>query len=195
MEIKSPDFILEAPNFFSESECLEYIDYYKNMESSGFTVNRIQSMNKQSHEISDEQLFFNNSTILKISCGGLTQKFLNKFWEIIYPIYAQKFSIIKGSASHKIYNIKIQKTNPGEGYHTWHFETDSKVLSDRLLFFILYLNTVESGGETEFLYYKKRVTAETGKLLLCPASFTHTHRGNPPLSGEKYILTGWVEYD
>jgi len=34
-----------------------------------------------------------------------------------------------------------------------------------------------------------------GKLLMCPGYFTHTHRGNPPLNEDKYILTGWVEYD
>jgi hypothetical protein len=27
-----------------------------------------------------------------------------------------------------------------------------------------------------------------------PSGYTHTHRGNPPLSGEKIILTGWLEF-
>jgi len=26
------------------------------------------------------------------------------------------------------------------------------------------------------------------------AAFTHTHRGNPPLSNAKYIVTGWTEF-
>ena len=26
-----------------------------------------------------------------------------------------------------------------------------------------------------------------------PAHWTHIHRGNPPLSGEKYIATSWIE--
>lgn len=63
-----------------------------------------------------------------------------------------------------------------------------------MLSYILYLNDVEEGGETEFLYYGKRIKPTAGTLLLWPAGFTHVHRGNPPLSGEKYILTGWVEY-
>ena len=24
--------------------------------------------------------------------------------------------------------------------------------------------------------------------------FTHTHRGNPPLTADKYIITTWVEF-
>ena len=66
--------------------------------------------------------------------------------------------------------------------------------SIRILNFLCYLNTVDEGGETELLYYPKRIKAEAGKLLLMPAGYTHTHRGNPPLSNDKYILTGWVEY-
>jgi hypothetical protein len=59
--------------------------------------------------------------------------------------------------------------------------------------FILYLNDIDEGGETEFLYYPKRVKAKQGRLILWPAGFTHTHRGNPPLSNTKYVMTGWIE--
>jgi len=32
------------------------------------------------------------------------------------------------------------------------------------------------------------------KTLKEDDAFTHTHRGNPPLSNTKYIMTGWLEY-
>ncbi len=79
-------------------------------------------------------------------------------------------------------------------YHVWHNEDDTPQNMRRVATFILYLNDVEEGGETEFLYYPKRVKAKTGRFILWPAGFTHTHRGNPPISNTKYIVTGWVEY-
>ena len=55
-----------------------------------------------------------------------------------------------------------------------------------------YLNDVQEGGETEFLYQKTRFKPKRNMGLLWPGSFTHTHRGNPPLSETKYVLTGWI---
>ena len=53
------------------------------------------------------------------------------------------------------------------------------------------INDVEEGGETEFLHQHVRFTPKRGTVVFWPAAFTHQHRGNPPLKGTKYILTGW----
>ena len=93
-----------------------------------------------------------------------------------------------------MYDMRIQKTSPGQAYHTWHCENAGKERRDSMLLFSLFLNDVEEGGETEFLYLKKRIKPKKDRLLIFPAGFTHTHRGNQPISGDKYILTGWLEY-
>ena len=89
---------------------------------------------------------------------------------------------------------KLQKTEKGQGYHVWHCEKNSGRNNNRVLSWILYLNDVEEGGETEFIHYSKRFKPMKGSLLVFPAHFTHVHRGNPPLSGTKYIATGWHQY-
>jgi hypothetical protein len=33
---------------------------------------------------------------------------------------------------------------------------------------------------------------KTGSLLIAPTAFTHTHRGNRPEGGDKYIATSWI---
>ena len=55
----------------------------------------------------------------------------------------------------------------------------------------LYLNDNFDGGETEFLYQNRREEAREGDVLIFPAGFTHTHRGNPPIGGTKYLITSW----
>ncbi len=84
------------------------------------------------------------------------------------------------------------------GYPHWHSEIYPQRGSidalQRVLFWICYLNHVESGGETEFAYQRLLVEPRCGRMVIAPAGFTHTHRGNPPLSGPKYILSSWLVY-
>ena len=85
----------------------------------------------------------------------------------------------------------LQKTEPTEGYHDFHYENGGWDESNRCLAWMIYLNDVEEGGETEFLYQKLRIKPQRNMALIWPASFTHMHRGLTPLSSTKYILTGW----
>jgi hypothetical protein len=34
-----------------------------------------------------------------------------------------------------------------------------------------------------------------GTVIIAPAGFTHTHRGNIPLSGDKYVTTSWLLFN
>ena len=104
--------------------------------------------------------------------------------------YSNLFSSLRGIALRST-RMKLQKTKKGGGYHSWHFEQADLASAERVLTWSIYLNDVEEGGETEFLYQSKRIKSRKGKILIFPSSFTHTHRGNPPLSGNKYLLTGW----
>ena len=110
-------------------------------------------------------------------------------------LYSKEYSMLNTMESHIIAEAKLQKTIEGEGYHIWHSE-DMGLNSQRsrLLAFSLCLNDDYEGGETEFLYQKRRIKPKKDRLLIWPAQFTHTHRGNTVLKGTKYILTGWVEF-
>ena len=91
--------------------------------------------------------------------------------------------------------IKVQKTEPQGGYHIWHYEVDALTDVTRSLVWMIYLNNVPKGeGETEFLWQGLRVQPKKGTLLIWPAQFTHTHRGNPVYNCTKYVATGWIEY-
>jgi len=86
---------------------------------------------------------------------------------------------------------KVQKTPAGGGYHVWHDENSGVAHATRVAVWMVYLNDDYEGGETEFLYYKRRIQPKKGTLLIWPAGLTHAHRGGLVLSGNKYVVTGW----
>jgi len=116
-------------------------------------------------------------------------KCLNEF---IIPLYNRQYSFNSGQFNLEIVDFKVQKTNPSEGYHMWHYENSQYDFINRLLVYTAYLNDVKKGGETEFLHQAYRAKPKQGTIIIFPASFTHLHRGNPPLSGSKYLITGWI---
>ena len=122
-------------------------------------------------------------------CDEINIQLYNK---LLLP-YLEDFSTLHRHAGEYLNgSVILQKTEPGGGYHTWHCENDSWTFKDRMFVWMIYLNDVEDGGETEFLYQKIRFKPKFNMGLLWPGGFTHTHRGNPPFSGNKYILTGWI---
>ena len=110
---------------------------------------------------------------------------------------SSKYSILRANGNIRASTMKMQRTGPGGGYHVWHGEQGPGRDANRVVVYMLYLNSLDGeGGETEFLYQKMRIKPEENLMLVWPAAYTHAHRGNPVL-GEthKYIVTGWFYYD
>jgi hypothetical protein len=106
--------------------------------------------------------------------------------------YLNEFPILKDQGDDWTSGTTIlQKTCVREGFHAFHCENLAWDTKYRALTWMIYLNDVEEGGETEFLYQSKRIKPVKNKALIWPGGFTHLHRGLPPMKGEKYILTGW----
>ncbi len=94
-------------------------------------------------------------------------------------------------------NINLQRYTADQGgYPYWHCELYPKDRNceplHRHLLWTIYLNDGFAEGETDFLYQQLRIAPRTGSLLIAPAGFTHTHRGNRPRGADKYIATSWV---
>ena len=93
--------------------------------------------------------------------------------------------------------INLQRYPAGEGgYPYWHCElfpkgADAEPLHRHVLW-TLYLNDGFEAGETEFFHQQRKIAPRTGSLLIAPTAFTHTHRGNRPVGGDKYIATSWI---
>lgn len=134
---------------------------------------------------------------------------INKFDQTLYhEISLTLNSYFEGSKHKKVApllkNISdngyhIQKYESNSGYYNYHedemIEYTGNTVKKRVLTFIWYLNTVEQGGETEFFNGRIKIKPEKGKLLVFPSTWTYMHKGNIPVSNDKYIVTGWVWSD
>jgi hypothetical protein len=186
------NFIGVYDNYIPKVECNKVIKLYEDQNKFHKTFNRRFYEKASMLHKKDKQYFANGSNI-------------DVWWEDLKPIIFNFDLALKHyfehTGVHDLYDntpfhfttLKIQKTLPTEGYHSWHIEHAKGFDSEpRALVFSIYLNDVEEGGETEFLHFSKRVKPKTGRIVIWPAGFPYLHRGNPPLSGEKYILTSWM---
>jgi len=199
MNITHKDFIGYYRDVFPEGYCQHLISEFDALESKGVGSSRQQNNDALKHEKDDHQIFLNAKSVdfgkfkerssVDIFFDGLQQ---------CYENYSNTYSVLKSNGNIRGTTMKMQKTSAGGGYHVWHSEQGSGNSANRVLVYMLYLNTLPEGGngETEFLYQHERVKPEEGLMLFWPAAYTHAHRGNPVYSKEsKYIVTGWFYYD
>jgi len=192
MEEKYLDFIGMYSNVFPDGFCNHLICEFERLLSSGSCGNRQDSegtrkhykqdyfyfLNVKNHVLSD----FNDKNTQNIFLDGLQKCFEN---------YISEYDILK-DVDLKCTSIKMQKTDPGAGYHVWHSEQGNGSDSARCLVYSAYLNGVDDAGETEFLYQRLRIPPKENTMIIWPAAFTHTHRGNVVHGNKsKYIITGW----
>lgn len=186
------DFIGCYRNAMPSELCDRMVEAFEVSDSAGLTYNRRRE--NRTKDFAEDDALGTLGNLMAFS-AHLNAEFTKNLWSA-YRIYADRYEVALTAASdeHSVYEIKLQRTRPGQGYHKWHYEAASRAASVRLLAYTVYLNDVVEGGETEFLYYHRRVRPEKGMVCIFPAAFTHLHRGNPPLVGDKYIATGWFEF-
>ena len=202
MEVSYNNFIGIYDNVYPSEFCPHLINSfeYREKTSAGSVRSRQELEEIPKHVKDDETLTFNlnvpdscfpqfnNDSCFRVFFDGL---------QFCFDEYVSKFTILK---KHQLIgaDMKMQRTAPGGGYHQWHYESTGGLFKNRVLTYRLYANRLssEQGGETEFLYQKLRIPPVENKLIIWPADYTHTHRGNMVLGDSyKYIVTGWFTYN
>ena len=131
---------------------------------------------------------FDNSNICKLLLKEIEKNVKNyiKHLNKNNIIYIANFNELK------LEKMIIQKYDKSEIINKYKDElvdnNTSKEISQ--LIFLLYLNDVEEGGETEFLQGEYIVKPEVGKMVIFPSCWTFPHSGKIPISSDKYILIG-----
>ena len=156
-------------------------------------------------DLIDRQVITDGNAVDRILASGLVDRQLTV--DAFYPAlakeinedvinnafrhYCKDFPYLAGRGNWLSGTLLLQQTSPTQGFHSWHCENSGWHDASRWVAWMVYLNDVEEGGETEFLYQSLRIKPKKGMAVIWPGTYTHLHRGNPPLKGDKYILTGW----
>jgi hypothetical protein len=188
------NFIGVYDNYITQEDCNKAIRLFDDENEFNKTVNRIGAENVSILMKQDQQLFCVPDNI-KIWWERLKPLMYN--FDIAWKHYNETTGARAAFGNVDLFrtSLKIQKTLPSEGYHVWHVEHNEGYENEpRAFVFSVYLNDVEEGGETEFLHFSKRIKPKKGRIVIWPASFPYVHRGNPPISGEKYLLTSWLVF-
>ncbi len=94
------------------------------------------------------------------------------------------------------YRVKRYR-NDGKDVFEDHVDVSDYASARRFLACLFYLNTVDVGGETEFLFptqENKVVSAIQGSVVVFPPNWQFPHRGNKPVSSNKYILSSYFQF-
>ena len=180
-------------NINNDKLCNDIIDFFKNnpeIQKEGTTATGIDIKVKKSTDITINP---NDLKQNKYDLFNFYFEHLNK----CYLDYREQFTFLKTFANKiNIGPFNIQKYQPGGHFAKVHSERTHITCLHRLFAWMTYLNDVkeDDGGTTDFDYYKLKVQPQRGKTLIWPAEWTHAHSGSILKSGEKYIITGWIDF-
>ena len=189
----SPHFI-GSWNINNDDLCKNIIDFCKNnsvLQKKGVTTgNTVNEEVKKTTDITinPESLKSKDYEIFVTYFDHLNKCFLD---------YKEQYPFLKTFIKKiSIGPFNIQKYSSGDHFSRLHSERTSINTLHRLFAWMTYLNDVneENGGTTDFDSYKIKVKPEQGKTLIWPAEWTHAHYGSILKSGEKFIITGWIDF-
>ena len=179
------DFIAVYDDVYTEDQCKELISHIDKLEDNSILINEAEKTDgniahftlNMAHEYDLPAWSWVGANI-----NDNMQKCVNHYLKEFKPLGNNRFLIN---------DFKIKKIPEGCGFHYWHFEDNNIKNANRYFVIQIYLNEEFEGGETEYLYFNKRIKPKRGRLIIFPCAFTHTHRGNPPIGGTKYIASTW----
>jgi len=195
MDLKN--FVYVKEKVFSKEFCdnlikdFESVSDLHNVGQSGSGVNH-DIKNSFDIDLMDFEMFEKYVTEI---CDGFNMVVKESLDSLPFQNRFEPYHFMLVNNDTTYYNLQMQKYDMGKGhYNGYHWEADTLKNSIRQFVFILYLNDVEKGGETEILYGQQFITPKAGSVLCHPAGFPFVHRGLVPESSDKYIVTTWLNF-
>jgi hypothetical protein len=188
--VPAADFIFYVKELISKDLCQRIIENYQRdprkhwgCTLSGHGKTRLQDEIKV-------------STDLEITRGGA---WTEAFSELNLAVNIALKSVVAQVPSLQIWPLwwtgyKIQHYKKNEGHFKWHFDALGPGTWDRQMAMVIYLNSVQEGGETCFDLQNLKVKPIVGDALVFPTFWTHAHCGEIPRSEDKYIISSFITF-
>lgn len=191
---KVAESIFVYENALSDSLCDEiHSFYYENFEltSKGITVGG-------SHQ--DVKNTFDIRSWRDVPEGPLRDKYFQidqKIYQslkVISEAYIEHFDWLKTAPKLMDSGYLWQMYPANDGFYKEHIDGEcwTKSVANRVLAFVVYINTVEEGGETYFRYQDVAIRPVKGSVAIFPTSWTHPHQAMMPISNDKLILSSFI---
>lgn len=169
----SSNFLLYKKNVFPTALCHKLIDLYE------------ANADKERFELQLKPQFTQVTLQPEVS---------QQLFDVLQPTiseYLRKYPV-PTTGNMELFRIKKYEPNTQDQFD-WHCDSIGDSCS-RFLAILIYLNDVESTGETEFAS-GELFQPSTGSVLMFPPFWTHPHRGLP-VSGAtpKYILSTYFRF-
>jgi hypothetical protein len=191
MEISTKgDSIFCVQDLISQELCRRCIDLYEHdpRKHSGYTTS---ASGERQLEV-DVKV----STDLSVETDGIWAPVFAELHSAVTAVVqsiAAQFPALQASPL-QCTGYKIQHYRKNEGHFKWHFDAVGPGGWERQLAVILYLNSVEDGGETCFYRQDLQIKPVAGNALFFPPFWTHMHCGATPKSGDKYIISSFIRF-
>jgi len=181
------------PYEHNEELCKDFIQgWYMPDDSTSEILKEIKKLYKNKIGVfngSPQNYFF---TGFEMYPPSVQEKYLTYLNDIIL-MYGKNYESVSKLQYKLCKVINVQYWKPGNFYGEYHFEqTCTSDSIYRNLVFMTYLNDVNEGGETDFLYQGIQIKPKKGLTIVWPAFWTHTHKGCKT-EHDKYVITGWFE--
>jgi len=180
-------WIKTYPKIFSKEECAGLIEWFEILDESKQLVHTKLEGHREFDEVNLND--FREQT-LKMQLD------VYKRFDDILEKYKQDVKVHKKALPEKSAweELRIKRYRSGVGNFLDHVDVGDSISARRFLVFFVYLNDVDFGGETEFPELNLTISPVCGTILVFPATWTFLHRGNVPISNDKYILGSYKHY-
>jgi len=191
LDKKKETHFVGAWNIKNDNLCKEIIRFFdenKKLQKNGVTASGTNYTNKKTTDISINPNDLKND---KYKCFN---SYIDELYKCFIDYQLQWPFLKKMVKNVDIGSFNVQKYSKGDHFSQIHTERADLKTSNRLFAWMTYLDSVEDGGTTNFLHYGIKIKPEIGKTLIWPAEWTHAHSGEILNSGEKHIITGWMNF-